>query len=439
MSIWFRTGGMLLLTFAASLVAWATLGRVWSLAVAGIGLALLLLRHLSNLQALVDWLKNPQSLPVPEGTGAWERVFTALYRFVRTTNQQHHRLTTTLARFRKAGQALPDGVIVLDADDRIEWCNLIAERDLSLDIEKDGGQPIVNLIRQPDFVAYMQTGDFAEPLVMRLQRGEAMVLSVRVVPYGQDQKLLLSRDITQAEKLETMRRDFVANVSHELKTPITVVSGFLETLADGKVRLDEARGKQVIEIMREQSQRMQWLIEDLLVLSALEASTSPASEVPIPMVRLVETLVEEARALSERRHNIVVEALTPGWLEGNEQELRSAFGNLLSNAIRYTPQGGAICLSWTMRGDEGVFTVRDSGIGIEPRHIPRLTERFYRVDSSRSRETGGTGLGLAIVKHVLTRHQGTLEIRSAPGEGSSFSAVFPARRVKADPTAAVAA
>jgi two-component system phosphate regulon sensor histidine kinase PhoR len=284
----------------------------------------------------------------------------------------------------------------------------------------------------------MKAGDFAEPLVMRLQRGEPLVLSVRVVPYGQDQKLLLSRDITQAEKLETMRRDFVANVSHELKTPVTVISGFLETLADGKVRLDEARGKQVIGIMREQSERMQRLIEDLLVLSALEASASPASEAPIAMPPLIDALVEEARALSEGRHNIVLEAVTPGWLEGNQQELRSAFGNLVSNAIRYTPQGGAIHVSWTAQGGDGRFTVRDSGIGIEPRHIPRLTERFYRVDSSRSRETGGTGLGLAIVKHVLTRHQAALEIRSAPGEGSSFTAVFPARRVKADAAAAAA-
>jgi two-component system phosphate regulon sensor histidine kinase PhoR len=274
---------------------------------------------------------------------------------------------------------------------------------------------------------------------MRLQRGDALVLSVRVVPYGQDQKLLLSRDITQAEKLETMRRDFVANVSHELKTPITVVSGFLETLADGKVRLDEQRGKQVIAIMREQSERMQRLIEDLLTLSALESGTAPASEAPIDMPRFVGALVEEARALSAGRHSIVVESLVRGSLYGNEPELQSAFGNLISNAIRYTPQGGVIYVSWTERAGGGVFTVRDSGIGIEPRHIPRLTERFYRVDSSRSRETGGTGLGLAIVKHVLTRHQALLEIRSAPGEGSSFSAVFPARRIKADPPAEAAA
>jgi two-component system phosphate regulon sensor histidine kinase PhoR len=439
MSIWLRTVGALALTAVVALAVWVAFGRSWSLAVVGVGFALLLLRHLSNLQALVNWLKNPQSLPVPEGTGVWEKVFTALYRFVRASNQQHHRLTTTLARFRKAGQALPDGVIVLDADDRIEWCNPMAERDYSLDIAKDAGQPIINLVRQPDFVAYMQTGDFAEPLIMRLQRGDALVLSVRVVPYGQDQKLLLSRDITQAEKLETMRRDFVANVSHELKTPITVVSGFLETLADGKVKLDEKRGQQVITIMREQSERMQSLIEDLLTLSALESSKAPASETSLDMPRLVDALVEEARALSSGRHNIVVEAVVPDWLEGNEQELRSAFGNLISNAIRYTPQGGAIYLSWTARDGDGVFTVRDSGIGIESRHIPRLTERFYRVDSSRSRDSGGTGLGLAIVKHVLTRHEALLEIRSAPGEGSSFSAVFAARRVKAGPSTAAAA
>ena len=431
-TIWLRTLAILAVTLVAALLAWHTLGHLPAVVIVVLGFGLLLTRHIVNLRALVNWLKDPQLLPVPQGSGAWERVFTALYKFVRASDQQQQRLTGTLARFRKAFQALPDGVIVLDADDRIEWCNPIAARDYSLNIAKDAGQPIVNLVRQPDFVAYMQAGDFTEPLVMRLQRGEALVFSVRAVPYGQDQKLLLSRDITQVEKLEIMRRDFVANVSHELRTPITVVSGFLETLADGKVRLDEARGMHVIGIMREQSERMQRLIEDLLTLSALESSSSPASEAPINMTRLLDSLVEEARALSAGRHGIVVDAAAPDWLDGNETELRSAFANLISNAIRYTPDGGTIHLAWERRADEGVFSVRDSGIGIDPRHIPRLTERFYRVDSSRSRETGGTGLGLAIVKHVLTRHQAVLEIRSVAGEGSTFSALFSARRVRAD-------
>ena len=436
--IWMRTAGVLVLTFVAALVAWLWLGRAWSLAVIGLGMALLLLRHLVNLQALVNWLKDPQNLAVPQGSGVWEHVFTALYRFMRANNQQQQRLTATLERFRKAGQALPDGVIVLDADDRIEWCNAIAERDLALNMAKDTGQPIVNLVRQPDFVAYMQAGDFSEPLVMRLHRGEALAFSVRVVPYGQDQKLLLSRDITQAEKLEIMRRDFVANVSHELKTPITVVGGFLEMFADGKVSSDQARGREVIAIMREQSERMQRLIEDLLTLSALEASAAPEREASIDMVCMLDSLAGEARVLSAGRHKIVVDEAMPGVLLGNEQELRSAFGNLISNAVRYTPQDGEIHLAWGGRGGEGVLTVRDSGIGIDPRHIPRLTERFYRVDSSRSRETGGTGLGLAIVKHVLTRHQAALEIHSQPGAGSSFRAVFPARRVKPGVAAATA-
>ena len=333
-TIWLRTLAILAVTLVAALLAWHTLGHLPALVIVVLGLGLLLTRHIVNLRALVNWLKDPQLLPVPQGSGAWERVFTALYKFVRASDQQQQRLTGTLARFRKAFQALPDGVIVLDADDRIEWCNPIAARDYSLNIAKDAGQPIVNLVRQPDFVAYMQAGDFTEPLVMRLQRGEALVFSVRAVPYGQDQKLLLSRDITQVEKLEIMRRDFVANVSHELRTPITVVSGFLETLADGKVQLDEARGMHVIGIMREQSERMQRLIEDLLTLSALESSSSPVSEAPINMRRLLDSLVEEARALSAGRHGIVVDAAAPDWLDGNETELRSAFAKLISNAIR---------------------------------------------------------------------------------------------------------
>ena len=256
------------------------------------------------------------------------------------------------------------------------------------------------------------------------------MLSLAIIAYGEAQKLLLASDITLAEKVETMRRDFVANVSHELHSPLTVVAGFLETLTDSEVELDEQRRQGYLRMMREHTLRMQRLVEDLLTLSALESSRGLSDETVVDVSALLAAVRDEALACSAGRHRIELSVDGPAALLANAQELRSAFGNLVSNAVRYTPAGGDIRLSWSRRAAQALFSVSDSGPGIEPRHLPRLTERFYRVDHSRSRETGGTGLGLAIVKHVLTRHQATLEIESEPGRGSRFSAVFPARRVE---------
>ena len=413
----------------AALIVWPVAGPAWALGTLAIGLAVALLRHLVNLRALVAWLRDPSNTPVPIGSGAWEHVFSRLHRFMRATTQHQHRLTGQLARFRSAAQAMPDGVIVLDADDHISWANATAERCFGLDARRDQGQPILNLVRNPDFVSYLKGGAYGQPLTVRLAHADELVLSVRVVPYGQDEKLLLSRDITQWERLETMRRDFVANVSHELKTPLTVVSGFLETIADGNVRLEEPRGQQALALMRSQTDRMLRLIDDLLTLSALESSAQPAREAPIDVHQFLRAVAEEARALSAGRQTIQLRLGPPATLWGDEHELASAIANLVSNAIRYTPKDGRIAIEWAERDGEGWITVEDTGIGIEARHIPRLTERFYRVDTGRSRETGGTGLGLAIVKHVLTRHQARLEVASEIGKGSRFSAAFPPRRV----------
>jgi two-component system phosphate regulon sensor histidine kinase PhoR len=425
--------------FVAGLIAWPLAGPVWALAAVCLGLVLLLLRHVANLAALADWLRDPLAKPVPQGSGVWEEVLVGLYRFVRERIKQEQQLGDDLVRFRNAGLALPDGVVLLDARGHIEWCNPIASQYLGLDEQRDLGQPLVNLVRHPDLVAYLERGEYAEPLTLRLTRGEGLVLSLAVIDYGEAQKLLLASDITLAEKVETMRRDFVANVSHELKSPLTVVAGFLETLTDGEVKLDERRRQGYLEMMREHTLRMQRLVEDLLTLSALESSRGPGDETLVDVSVLLAGVREEALALSAGRHRIELSVEQPVLLLANAQELRSAFGNLVSNAVRYTPAGGDIRLGWTRRGAQAVFSVADSGPGIEPRHIPRLTERFYRVDHSRSRETGGTGLGLAIVKHVLSRHQATLEIESEPGKGSSFSAVFPARRIKSVAEAAPAA
>jgi two-component system phosphate regulon sensor histidine kinase PhoR len=413
--------GLIVLLFA---------GPVWALAAIIFALTLLLARDVNNLAALAVWLRDPLVRPVPQGSGIWDEVLVGLYRFVRVRIKQEQRLADDVARFRDAGLALPDGVVLLDARGHIEWCNPIASHYLGLDESRDLGQPLVNLVRHPDLAAYLERGEYAEPLTLRLTRGQELVLSLAIIAYGEEQRLLLASDITLAEKVETMRRDFVANVSHELKSPLTVVAGFLETLADGDVKLDESRRRGYLELMREHTTRMQRLVEDLLTLSALESSRGLDDETAVDIAALLTGVRDEALALSAGRHRIVLEVEGPAGLLANAQELRSAFGNLVSNAVHYSPAGEDIRLRWTRRGMQAVFSVSDTGPGIEPRHIPRLTERFYRVDNSRSRETGGTGLGLAIVKHILTRHQATLEIESEPGKGSVFSAVFPARRIK---------
>jgi len=322
---------------------------------------------------------------------------------------------------------------MLDVSDRIEWCNPGAEVHLGLDAKRDGGILITNLVRHPEFVAFLGAEPTAPPLRLKVTRdGRELALSLQVVPYGEEQKLLLSRDVTRFEEVETIRRDFVANVSHELRTPITVVAGFLENLADTPKPPPELLERSV-HLMRDQTLRMQRLVEDLLTLSRLESEQYPLKEAPVDVCDLARKLGADARGLSHGRHRVRLDLESRSWLNGSEDELRSAFGNLVSNAVRYTPEGGRITIGWSSRGTESVFWVQDTGIGIEPEHIPRLTERFYRVDRSRSRSTGGTGLGLAIVKHVLHRHQARLEVASEPGKGSTFSVVFPEARVLATP------
>ncbi|MEJ2174041.1 MAG: phosphate regulon sensor histidine kinase PhoR [bacterium] len=426
--VWSNTIGVAIASAAVGLVVGAFAGPVWAWsAVAGV-LALRLLYHAAHLASLSRWLQSPQRSTLPRGHGVWEEVLAELHRTLKSLETERDQLARALLRFRAAAQALPDGVVILDHDDRIEWANATARRQLGVDARRDAGSPVVNLVRHPDFVAYLRRSDYGAPLILRSTRTDA-VLSVRIIEFGADRKLLSSRDVTNEERLDTMRRDFVANVSHELKTPITVLSGFVETLADEEVALAPTQRKRFLGLMAEQSQRMRHLIEDLLTLSALESSLAPSDEQEIAMRPLCDRLLEEGQALSAGRHQITVDATSDSALYGSESELTSAFSNLVSNAIRYSPDGGSVRIRWRTDHGRGVFSVSDTGIGIDPRHVPRLTERFYRVDRGRSRETGGTGLGLAIVKHVLTRHDASLDVESTPGQGSTFSAVFPEQRV----------
>jgi two-component system phosphate regulon sensor histidine kinase PhoR len=406
----------------ASLIG-ALAGELWGWTAFAGALLVIALHHYRHLAGLERWLAEPKPNRVPEGRGSWDDVLTSLHRFERAAARREEQLADALLRFRRAAQALPDGVVILDGDNRIEWCNRTAEAHLEIDGAADAGQPIGHLVREPEFIEYLAAPDDAAPV--RIARGAGRALSLQLIPFGQAQKLLLSHDVTQAERVETMRRDFVANVSHELRTPLTVLVGFLETVRE--LKLDPQRMRDYLAMMQDQSTRMRRIIEDLLTLSQLESAPPPPDE-RVRMAALLQRLIVDAAALSNGRHAISLDGTPGADLVGAESELASAFSNLVSNAIRYTPSGGKVRIVWHDGPEGAEFTVEDTGLGIAPEHIPRLTERFYRVDRSRSRDTGGTGLGLAIVKHAAARHQASLEIDSKPGAGSRFTVRFPPQR-----------
>ena len=329
----------------------------------------------------------------------------------------------------------PNGVILLDENARIEWCNQTAAAHFGLDTTRDRQQYVGNLIRDPAFAGYMASWNYSRDVVLTLQTpsGAALRLSVQLHPYAGNRRLMLSRDVTAAEQAEAMRRDFVANVSHEIRTPLTVLSGFVETLRTLPLELEER--ERYLGLMAQQAQRMQTLVDDLLVLSKLEGSPPPGTGEWTSLATLLAQCEQDARSLtraSAKDQELVFAPAPAIEVAGSAPELLSAMSNLLSNAVRYTPAGGRIAVAWrTLPDGRAEFQVRDTGPGIAPEHIPRLTERFYRVDRSRSRETGGTGLGLAIVKHVVQRHGAELRVESTVGTGSTFAIVFPASRLRA--------
>lgn len=386
--------------------------------------------HLLQLSRLTRWLDQSQRLQVatvPESYGAWGDAFAALYRLRREEEAGRERLEVSLERLSQAAEALPDGIVLLNAEMHIEWCNQAARQHLGVDPLRDRGMPITHMVREPDFAAYLQDEGRSEPVVLRNSAPPVQFLSLTLIPFAESGRLLISRDITAIERADTVRRDFVANISHELRTPLTVIVGFLEGLAAGD-SVDPQSLARHYALMFEQALRMERLVKDLLTLSALEDPRPPSRDDLVDVPALLATLVEEGRALSAGSHSLTLE-IAGGNLQGGREELRSAFSNLISNAIRYTPKGGKIALRWSPRNGLPTFEVADNGIGIAPEHIQRLTERFYRVDKGRSSATGGTGLGLAIVKHILIRHQAKLEIESTPGKGSCFRAVFPRARL----------
>jgi len=431
--IWLRGLIVPLVVAAVALLGWVLAGAVVALALLAVGMLGVAAWHIVQLDALARWAASPLEEAVPEGRGTWAIAYAALYRRVRLRSARQRDLRLALDRFVSGAEALPEGVVVLDGANRIQWANPRALVHLGIDLRHDAGAPVVNLVRQPAFVQYLAGGEFSEPVVIASQREEGTTLSIQIVPFGMEEKLLMSRDITRLEAVARLRRDFIANVSHELKTPLTVLAGFLETLAD--MRLEERQRQRYLALMAEQTQNMQRLVEDLLTLSALESEHSTLQEAEFAIVPLLLQVSADAKALSAGKHEITLDIHDQANVIGSRDELASAFGNLVSNAVRYTPEGGRIALDWRASSRGGEFTVADTGIGIAAEHIPRLTERFYRVDRSRSRATGGTGLGLAIVKHVLIRHQAELAIDSAPQQGSRFTVRLPARRVRVTQTA----
>ncbi|OYU98685.1 MAG: phosphate regulon sensor histidine kinase PhoR [Burkholderiales bacterium PBB5] len=408
---------------------WLNVPVVGALAGAAVAVGLAVLVDVLRAARLMLWLRGNQDRDAPRDTGFWGELG---YRIERVLRQRDHALDDEqqrLSEFLSAIEASPNGVLLLDAGDHIAWCNAVGADHLGLDPQRDRGQPLTNLLRVPAFVAYLQGGEWTEPVTFSARGGE-LSLQVIVRAYGDGQKLVVSQDVTERLRAEAMRRDFVANVSHEIRTPLTVLAGFVETMASLPLSTGE-RGR-VLTLMQQQTDRMQVLVSDLLTLAQLEGSPRPTADRWVPLQPLMARVVADARTLSAGRHQIHFQEAGPSLsLAGAEVELVSAVANLATNAVRYTPDGGQVHLGWHVRADGmAEIDVRDSGIGISREHLPRLTERFYRVDSSRARETGGTGLGLAIVKHVVQRHGGALEIESAPGKGSLFRLVFPAARVR---------
>jgi len=416
----------LLLAAAVGLVVGGIAGAVAGWAVWSVCLLVMLLSQYSDLLTLLQWVSQPRLSDPPEREGVWGDVFNQLHRHRRANLRRRRELATLMVRSRRAVEALPYGVALLDTQNRLEWCNETAHRHLGIDADRDRGQPIQNFVRQPEFTEYLASGDLSPGVTLR--SADDRTLAVQLVLVDEGAHLLLSNDVTGAERLEAMRRDFVANVSHELRTPLTVLVGFLETIRD--LELDAARVRDYTALMAPQAERMRRIIDDLLTLSSLEHAPAPAPE-RVLVRSLLERVHGEGRALSKGRHRLSLEIDGEHDLVGADTEIYSAFLNLVTNAIRYTPEGGEIRLAWRSSPEGASFSVTDTGIGVPAEHLQRLTERFYRVDRSRSRETGGTGLGLSIVKHALARHNAVLDIESEPGKGSCFTARLPASRLLA--------
>ncbi|ENV3692977.1 TPA: phosphate regulon sensor histidine kinase PhoR [Vibrio parahaemolyticus] len=391
--------------------------------------ALQLVWHLHNQVRLSSWLWDEKRLTPPSGSGNWESLFNGLYRLQQRQRRKRKELTNLIRRFRNGAESLPDAVVVFRAEGNIVWCNRLAQHLLGFHWPEDSGQPISNLIRTPDFIKYLNKKDFSEPLEMHSPLNVERMLELRIVPYTEGEHLMVVRDVSQLKQLEGMRRNFFANVSHELRTPMTVLQGYLEMTEDPDMIVGPMWTK-AHGVMTEQLNRMNSLVNQLLTLSKIEAAPMHELEDVVNVPAMLEVLEKEAISLSgDDQHKLKFDVDTSLRVLGDDDQLRSAISNLVYNAVKYTPPGANIHVRWYQTAQGACLEVEDSGDGIEPQHLHRLTERFYRVDKARSRDTGGSGLGLAIVKHALSHHDSHLEIQSEVGVGSKFSFVLPSRLV----------
>jgi two-component system phosphate regulon sensor histidine kinase PhoR len=385
-----------------------------------------------HLYRLTKWLWESRKMSPPSAPGVWEHVYEGIYYLQRRNRNKRRNLGELVKRFREGSEALPDAVVVVDQDAKIVWCNRHARIEMGLKWPDDNGRRIDNLIRHPDFIDYFHSGDYQYPIEIPAPTNPNKTFEYRIMAYGEDQLLLIVRDVSRVSQLEEMRKDFVANVSHELRTPLTVINGYLEVLGGDNMDQPPFVNKAMTE-MGTQTQRMQALIEDLLILSRIESSSERIYENTIDMKGMFKQIEMEANALNkDKQHRITFKDDDELNVFGVETEMRSACSNLIFNAIHYTPPSGEIKVIWKKRAGGAYFAVVDNGDGIEPKHLRRLTERFYRVDKARSRKTGGSGLGLSIVKHVLNHHNSFLNIESKVGKGSEFSFILPEELINDD-------
>ncbi|MDM0116161.1 phosphate regulon sensor histidine kinase PhoR [Variovorax sp. J22R133] len=438
--MFFRVATFLIASIVGGALAFGFFGMGSLWIGAWLGVVLWLVLDAWRAQRLLNVMRRDVSALPSRGPGVWGELAERIRKLLRERDQQLRQSHDRLQEFLAAIQASPNGVVLIDEQGRIEWCNQTAAQQFGIDASRDLQQHLANLVRDPAFVAYLASWNYSRDVVIDApsqslaQRGHPIRLSMQVHPYAGNRRMLLTRDITSLEQAETMRRDFVANVSHEIRTPLTVLAGFVETLQT--LPLDAEERARYLRLMGQQSQRMETLVNDLLTLSKLEGNAPPPTNQWTPVRALLAHCEEEGKALSKQLasqgHAISFASEADSEIMGASVELQSAMSNLLSNAIRYTPGGGEVAVSWRVLPDgRGEYAVKDSGPGIAAEHIPRLTERFYRVDRSRSRETGGTGLGLAIVKHIVQRHGGEMRVESTLGKGSRFSLLLPMTRVRA--------
>ena len=405
-----RFAFLVCLALIAAFITLEFWGAQWAIPLGILIIAIPLIYSYINLARLKKFILNDTLEKMPLPSGYWEEVFFRLQRLIKSQKQKLLNIERQHLHFIEAFQASPNGIVMLDENDQIEWCNSIAERFFGLIFKRDVMQRVNFLIRRPEFIQYLNKRNFEEPLLMeRMGPDGSLSLMLQAFPFGQKRHLLLVQDVTDLQKADAMRRDFVANVSHEMRTPITVLMGFLETVQSLELKKDQQ--DQYLDMMMSQAQRMKSLVEDLLTLANLESNALPATNTVVKIETLMALIKNDAEALSQGKHSLSFDMNSMQNLLGDEREILSAFSNLVSNAIRYTPDVGAISVEWKVNEQgQGEFSVTDTGPGIASEHLSRLTERFYRVDRSRSRDTGGTGLGLAIVKHIANRHQAQLVI-----------------------------